>query len=208
MAKSTAKLEVLSNVSNGAEDLISFENPYSVRVGIQGSAAILFHGWNNEAVAEKSNAKKNSAAKKSDNLESYVSRNEHYELCIPGTYLRGAIIGAARFIPDPRSPRKSAMDLYKSAIIPVTELASLGVKDWDYIDRRRVVVQRSAITRHRPAMLAGWKCSFDLMVTTPEYISANDLRATIESAGRLIGLADFRPTFGRFGIISYEVLPQ
>jgi hypothetical protein len=36
------------------------------------------------------------------------------------------------------------------------------------------------------------------------YVDRNTLRETIESAGRLIGLGDFRPTFGRFGIVKFE----
>jgi hypothetical protein len=42
------------------------------------------------------------------------------------------------------------------------------------------------------------------MVVLPEYIDQNALREAIESAGRLIGIGDFRPTFGRFGIVKFE----
>lgn len=86
----------------------------------------------------------------------------------------------------------------------MTPLASLGVADWDYLDKRRVMIQRAGINRTRPAMRAGWKAQFDLMVLLPEYVDRNTLRETIESAGRLIGVGDFRPTFGRFGIVNFE----
>lgn len=175
---------------------------------IRGTAAILFHGWNNEAVAEKSAAAKNSKAKKTNNLESYVYRTPEGELAIPGTYLKGSLCdpqkGAAKFLQDPRSPRKSALDLFKAGVIVTTEYATLGVTDWDYIDRRRVVIQRSAVTRERPAMLAGWEATFEIMVLTPEYIAQDMLHAVIANAGRLVGLGDFRPTYGRFAVIKYE----
>ena len=164
----------------------------------------MFHRWSNEAVAEKASAAKNSKGKKTDNIESYVYRTDSGELTIPGEYLRGAIIGAAKFRQDPRSPRKSAMDLFKAAIVVTTPLASLGTKEWDFLDKRRVLVQRQGITRTRPAMHAGWKVTFDLMVILPEYVDRQMLRETVESAGRLIGIGDFRPTFGRFGIIKFE----
>lgn len=135
---------------------------------------------------------------------SYVYRTEGGELAIPGEYLRGAIINAAKFRQDPRSPRKSAMDLFKAAIVVTTPLATLGVKDWDYLDKRRVMIQRNGINRVRPAMRAGWSATFDLLVMLPEYVDPNSLRETIESAGRLIGIGDFRPTFGRFGITKFE----
>lgn len=139
--------------------------PYSVEVTIEGVAPILFHRWNCESVESKAKAKKGSAEKKSDDTESYVYRNDKNELCIPGEYLRGAIVGAAKFQQDPRSPRKSAADLFKAAIVSLTPLASLGVKDWDYLDKRRVVIQRNAITRSRPAMRKDSTCAFSFSIS-------------------------------------------
>lgn len=192
--------------TNGAKSTIDCEIPYVCEVQIQGSADLLFHRWNCDAVAEKAAAKKGSAAKKSDDLESYVYRNDKGELAIPGEYLRMAIIGAAKFRQDPRSPRKSAMDLFKAAVVSVSPLASLGVKSWDYEDRRRVVIQRSAITRTRPAMKAGWVVKIQLQVNLPEYVSPTLLNEVIQQAGKLIGIGDFRPTFGRFQVVGFEIL--
>lgn len=149
-----------------------------------------------------------SAAKKSDDVESYVYRNEADEICIPGEYLRQAIIHAAKFRQDPRSPRKSAMDLFKAAVVPLTELASFGVTAWDYEDRRRVTVQRNGITRIRPAMRAGWSCSIDLMCNIPEYVDPILLRQVVDDAGRLIGVGDFRPTYGRFAVSDWKIHEQ
>src|SRR5262249_21208292 len=112
----------------------------------------------------KARAAKNSRGKKVDDVESYVYRNDENELCIPGEYLRGAIVNAAKFRQDPRSPRKSAMDLFKAGVAVTTSLASLGVTEWDYLDKRRVMVQRNGINRVRPAMRAGWKVEFEILV--------------------------------------------
>lgn len=198
------KIVKLSEVTNGAKEVIDYSLPYTVSVTIQGSADLLFHRWNNEAVAEKAGGAKGSKAKKSDNVESYVYRNDAGELALPGEYVRQAIIHAAKFRQDPRSPRKSAMDLFKAGIVTLTPLASLGVKEWDYLDMRRVMIQRAGITRTRPAMKAGWRAAFEFMVNLPEYINDDMLREVIEQAGRLIGIADFRPTYGRFGIVAFE----
>lgn len=199
-----SKVIAIKEPTNGGKETIDYSQPYAVAVTVQGSADFLFHRWNAEAVDEKAAAAKNSKAKKSDDVESYVYRTENGELAIPGEYLRGAIIHAAKFRQDPRSPRKSAMDLFKAAIVVTTPMASLGVSEWDYLDRRRVMIQRAGINRTRPAMRAGWRAQFDLMVLLPEYVDPNALRETIESAGRLIGIGDFRPTFGRFGIVNFE----
>lgn len=143
------------NLTNGGTEDIQFSEPYRIEVTIEGSADMLMHRWNCEAVAEKAASAKGSKAKKSDNIESYVYRNDDGDICLPGEYLRGSVIAAAKFRQDPRSPRKSAMDLFKAAIVTLTPLASLGKKDWDYEDSRRVTIQRSGITRVRPAMKAG-----------------------------------------------------
>lgn len=192
--------------TDGGNQDISYSEPYRVEVTIEGSADILFHRWNVEAVEEKAKAAKGSAAKKSDNIESYVYRDDDGFICIPGEYLRGAIVGAAKFRQDPRSPRKSAMDLFKAAIVSLTPLASLGVKKWDYEDRRRVLVQRNGINRTRPAMKAGWRATFVLMVTLPEYVPAHILNEVIATAGRIGGLGDFRPTYGRFSVVGFAEL--
>lgn len=201
---SKKKIEAVNNVTNDAAEDIATGEPYAVAITIVGTAPMLFHRWSCDAVAEKAKAAKGSKAKKSDNVESYVYRDENGELCLPGEYLRQSIIMAAKFRQDPRSPRKSAMDLFKAGVVTLTELASLGVKDWDYLDRRRVVVQRNAVTRERPAMRLGWKASIDLQVLTPEYISTDLLSEVLSSAGRLVGVGDFRPTFGRFRVERFE----
>jgi hypothetical protein len=192
--------------TNGGEKGIEYTLPYRALVSITGVCPIMFHRWNVESVESKSKAKKGSAEKKSDDVESYVYRNDKGELCIPGEYLRGAIIAAAKFQQDPRSPRKSAADLFKAAIVSLTELASLKVKAWDYLDKRRVCIQRNAITRSRPAMKEGWRADFILQVQLPEYVDEQLLNSTIQAAGRLIGLADFRPSYGRFSVTRFEVL--
>lgn len=191
--------------TNGAKPVIDGRKPYVATVTIVGVADILFHRWSVEGVEEKANAAKGSKAKKTDDVESYVYRDDKGDLCLPGEYLRQAVIHAAKFRQDPRSPRKSAMDLYKAGVLSLTPLASLGRDRWDYEDRRRVQVQRNAVTRCRPALLKGWQAKLDLMVHLPEYIRPEDLHDVLSQAGRLIGVGDFRPTYGRFQVVAFDI---
>ena len=192
--------------SNGGQVALDHSIPYIVRVKIQGVAPILFHRWNVEGVEAKAKAAKGSEAKKTDDVESYLYRNDAGEICVPGEYLRQAIIHAAKFKQDPRSPRKSAMDLFKAGVISITPLASLGTDKIDFLDKRRVQVQRNGITRVRPAMNTGWECEIELMVNLPEYIDTTLLLQVVADAGRLIGLGDFRPSYGRFAVVGWEVV--
>lgn len=196
--------DVLTYASNDGETQILSGLPYIVEVGITGTARFLFHRWNVDAIEEKSKAAKGSKAKKTDDVESFVYRLPHGELAIPGEYLRMSIVNAAKFEQDPRSPRKSAMDLFKAAVIVLDELCPLGTKDWDMIDRRRVMVQRAGVTRHRPAFDVGWSIKCQLQIMLPEYISEAFLLKTLTRAGQLVGVGDFRPTFGRYGVSQFK----
>ena len=201
-----AKKKNVNEPTNGGEEFINLSLPYRVSVTLEGTSDLLFHRWNCEAVEAKAALKRGSAGKKMDDIESFVYRDEEGNLCLPGEYLRMSIVNAAKYKTDPRSTRKSAMDLYKAAIIILNPLASLGVKNWDYEDKRRVVIQKSGINRIRPAMQKGWKATFEIMVNLPEYVEPQELQEVIAMAGRLVGLADFRPTFGRFIITNFEIL--
>jgi hypothetical protein len=200
------KVTALSNVSNDAKLDIEIQTPYMIEAKIEGTSAMLFHRWSVEAVEEKANAAKGSKSKKTDNVESYIYRDEKGHVAVPSEYFRQAIIHAAKFKQDPRSPRKSAMDLFKAGIATIGELCSLGVKEPDYMDRRRVVIQRNGITRTRPAMLAGWKCAVSLQVLLPEYINPAMMNETLQYAGRIVGVGDFRPSFGRFMVTGFDVI--
>lgn len=206
LAQAASILETLGGVSNDAADIISFEEPYAVEAEITGVSPILFHRWSVEGVEAKAKAAKGSKAKKQDDIESYVYRTRDGELSLPGENFRMSIVGAAKFKQDPRSPRKSAMDLFKAGVVPLDELCSFGVKQWEYLDRRRVLVQRNGITRVRPALMAGWKTKVRFSVILPEYIDPAFLQEVLTNAGRLCGVGDFRPTFGRFQVTRFEVL--
>lgn len=180
--------------------------PYTVDIRIRGVSPILFHRWSVEGVEAKAAAPKGSAEKKTDDWESYLYRDADGMICIPTEYLRMACIEAARYRQDPRSPRKSARDLYKAGLVSITDLVSTGVKEPDYLDRRRACVMRAGVTRTRPALSAGWECSFTLMVQVPEYIPPETLATVVSDAGRLSGLGDFRPSYGRFVVTGFTVL--
>jgi hypothetical protein len=196
----------VGNVSNDAKLDIEIQVPYMVEAQIEGTSAMLFHRWSVEAVDEKAKAAKGSKAKKTDNIESYMYRDAKGDVAVPAEYFRQTIIHAAKFKQDPRSPRKSAMDLFKAGIATIGELCSLGVKEPDYMDQRRVVIQRNGITRTRPAMLPGWKCAVSLQVLLPEYISPAMLNEILQYAGRIVGVGDFRPSFGRFMVTGFDVI--
>ncbi len=212
MSRQKSAIGEVGPVTNGGRRAIEDGVPYTVSVQLKGSSDMLFHRWNCEAVAEKASAAKGSKAKKTDDVESYVYRDDKGFVCLPGDYLRGAIIGASKFRQDPRSPRKSAQDLFKAAVVSLTVLAPITsstgrmAEQWDYEHQCRVMIQRAGITRVRPAFKTGWTATVELLVMLPQYVPQEFLHEVIIDAGRLIGLADFRPTYGRFQVTKFERL--
>ena len=204
----TSGLIELAEPTNDGAFAIGVGEPYAVAVAVEGVAPLLFHRWSVEGNEAKRQAAKNSRARTQDDIETYLYRCPDGTIGIPGTYLKAAVAnpqGAAKFRPDPRSPRKSALDLYRAGVVVMNELASLGVREPDYLDRRRVVVQRSGITRTRPAMQPGWRAEFEVTVVLPEYIPPADLHEVVSMAGRLVGVGDFRPAYGRFILTHFQV---
>ena len=66
-----------------------------------------------------------------------------------------------------------------------------------HIDYRAVKIGRVRTMRARPLIPTGWQCSaiFDLL---DDVLQPNMLGPVIERAGRLVGLCDWRPTYGTF----------
>lgn len=190
--------------SNDGESALLATAPHQITFTIRGIADLLFHRWSNEDVAAKATAKRGSAVKKTDNLEAYVWRDDDGQVCLPGTYVHKAMIEAGKFQQDPRSSRpKQACDLYRAAFFPVTLLYPLG-PSWEIEDKRRMVVNRSGITRTSPGFKAGWEATFDFDVALPEYVSDEMFHEALSLAGRVIGLAQYRPTYGRFQVVKFN----
>jgi hypothetical protein len=148
-------LEVYKETSNDAKRIIQTAAPYEVTIGIRGTSKLLFHRWSPEAVAAKAAAAKGSKAKKSDDVESFVYRDANGIISLPSEYVRQSIIHAAKDLHDPRSPRKSAMELFKAGLVALDELMPLGKDHWDFVYTCRVTIQRNAINRTRPGFNEG-----------------------------------------------------
>jgi hypothetical protein len=202
MAKTTAAV-LDPSTANGHASALG-EQEYGVEVEIIGTSPLLMHRYDTESVKRKGSAAKNSKEKKSDDIESYLYRDGK-NIGIPGRNFLSCLREAARSIPDPRSPRKSARDLVATGLRVEPFLGSLGRTTYEYIDEQRVVIQRSAVSRSRPAFKEGWKVQFTILVLAPEYIDEAWLQALVTRAGRFQGLLDARNIgYGLFRIASFK----
>lgn len=73
-----------------------------------------------------------------------------------------------------------------------------GLYDAGYVDVRSVGVQRARVMRVRP-LFRSWSVEFDFAYDESELDESNIIIAA-ETAGRIVGLCDYRPRFGRFDV--------
>lgn len=187
--------------------------PYRMRFVVEGTCPILFHRYDCESVETKGKAAKGSETKKTDDVESYYYRNEHGQVCIPAVGVHGSLITSGRWAQDPRSSRKSAMDLVKAGLLVEPGLIPClrngePVTTAEFLDKRRVQVNRAGVARVRPALLAGWQAELDVLVLASDLLPPQFVRDLMARAGQLVGWCDFRPQHGRFQIVSAQVVAE
>ncbi len=100
-----------------------------------------------------------------------------------GEAMKAAVLGAEPFFP-----------LEFDGPLDLTELYETG----RFIDYRGVVIQRARTMRARPRF-DDWKLTVTLLVDE-DAINPREVLAAYQYAGRLVGIGDFRPRFGRFEV--------
>lgn len=100
-----------------------------------------------------------------------------------GTAFKAAVLGAEPYFPLEYNGPKDPVALYETD---------------KFVDYRGVVVQRNRVFRARPRFDA-WSLTATLIVDE-SLMNPKDVVACYENAGRMIGLGDFRPRFGRFEV--------
>lgn len=203
-AAAAALIEEAVDGNPHANDILAAPAQVIVHVRLEGVAKMLFHRYDCADVEAKGKAGKGSKTKKTDNINSYVYRDDDGHLVVPAENLHSCLALSAKSFQDPRSPRKSAQDLFKAGILVLPDYLLLTKRDgstmdtWDFVDTRRCLVQQSAVSRSRPGIEAGWTLEADVHILLPNLISIEMFRAVLANAAGTVGLCDFRPRFGRF----------
>lgn len=95
--------------------------------------------------------------------------------------------------------------LWNGECIPVPD-ASLITDPTDalQVSVMRVVVQRSAVARARLMVSTGWELAFTMEVHD-EQLRHDVVQEILREGGRAIGIGDFRPRYGRFEVVDFQV---
>lgn len=179
--------------------------PYEFKASIEGVVPILFNRWDCDKQEARGGSPPGSKERNTDDPKTMVYRMNDGTLGIPNYVVHGALSAAGKYMKDPRSSKKSAVDLIKAAILISPMMIPFGKKTWDFVDARRVRVNgRGAITRHRPALKEGWKLAFTITVLAPSLMGNDFLLELVTNAGRFCGIGDYHPVFGRFKVTKFE----
>jgi len=73
------------------------------------------------------------------------------------------------------------------------------------VDIRPVVVQGSRILRARPRF-DEWGLEFTIINKDPNVLLRDTMKRIVEDAGKWYGLGDYRPEFGLFKVVKFEVI--
>lgn len=181
---------------------------YTIKTTIEGVAPILFNRWTD--AAEKgirtgvTGGKMSEAARDAEAYEK-VYRNEAGDLIVPGWNVKRSLLDGCKRAGLKEG--KASMAPFLFATVFVDGDPCFGVTEPDYIDQksgRRPARTGGAVLIQRPALKAGWKLPIVLNVVDDRR-NPDAIRRSLEEAGVMIGLCDFRPEYGRFVVREWEV---
>ncbi len=190
---------------------------YLVDVTIKGDAPLLQHRFPVPDLASmsKGGTKQTGSKDYTEEWREHLYVTKKGQIYQPATHLEGALVKAAVNFKITGKRGKTYKDLFRAAVFVTPEEILHGIKnpkklDTDadkrlYLDMRPVVVQRARIVRIRPAFCTGWELDFQIQCIDDE-ISPVLLQDVLVLGGKSVGIGDFRPKFGRFSVVRFEVL--
>jgi len=171
-----------------------------IDVTITGIAAILQHRF--VVDEEDPSANKHSGFRDySDEVKKSLYLTEDGKLCQTADQVMGSMIKAAVSFKIPGRGKKTYKDLTKAALIVTPEYIPHKIQTWR-VDRRMVRIGPARIVRERPR-LDEWELDFSIETIDKQFPFAA-LKDILDEAGKMQGLGDFRPRFGRFTVTRFK----
>jgi hypothetical protein len=135
--------------------------------------------------------------------EMKLYRDKEGKIAVPSLQLRGALRCAARGYAIKGRGRATYGSLIRAGIDIEPYMIPLKNDGWK-IDIKQVVVQRARIPRARPRF-DNWGLEFKLINKDSAILLRDTVRTILIDAGKWCGIGDYRPDFGLFEVIKFEV---
>jgi hypothetical protein len=168
---------------------------------IRGTAPLLMHRFSNE---KDSTTPKKSGSQYNDReyAENALYKNEKGEIVQPALHIESAMVDAATNYRIPGQSRKTYKQPFRGGVFIEPNLIPHKIPKWQ-LDLQSVVIQRSRIMRARPRF-DEWELDFTIL-NIDERITSSIIRSILEDAGKFIGIGNYRPRYGRFKVIKFEL---
>lgn len=169
------------------------ESGATIKIQLIGVSDLLM---NNPAKMERSGggARTKKIPTPEEEAEASAYRNAAGELVMPATAVRSSVISGGKFQKIGRYGAQNVMSAYlllTAEWFPVLAVDGKPIVDYE-IDSRRAVVQRAGIIRCRAKVKAPWVIEAEFEVNEELDLKVEDVEKMIATAGRLIGLGDYR----------------
>ena len=119
---------------------------------------------------------------------------------VPGQNIEASLVGAAKLQKLGTAFKRGVMILTDNCVLqykgPKSPEALYGDGDTPFVDIRGVRVGMAKLMRCRPKF-PEWSLQFEIAYN-PDVINKEDILKAVNDAGKMIGLCDYRPRFGRF----------
>lgn len=158
--------------------------------------------------ATKAHKELTSKRKKTDEDHEAIARSEYLGSLyidkdgpfIPSMNLDAAFVEAAKMQKLGKHVKRAMMVMEDKVYLKYDgpRTAAALVNDSRFVDARSVRVSMARLTRCRPRFNE-WEAECTLAFDA-EQINQNEVKQIVENAGRLVGVGDFRPRFGRFTV--------
>ncbi len=114
-----------------------------------------------------------------------------------------AIEQAANLFTIPGMKGKRYRDRARAFVIVEPFLIPIEPQDY-HVDSRPVVIQRNRVMRLRPCF-PKWNLRFQIRNLDSQLLPNDKIGQFLEYAGRLNGVGDYRPKYGRFAVTHFKV---
>jgi hypothetical protein len=204
----------------------ALSNGFTVNVMIEGTAPILQHAFTENHLATLAERAKKNTGAPDYALEwigtMYVSRVDGQDyICQPASHVESAMLKAAVNFKIAGKRGKTWKDAVQ-AYLYVSPDNILHIRNGEYVPApdgtlinnpvnglsvsvMRVKVQRAAVARSRLMIDAGWQLAFTMNIIDDQ-LRPDVVSTILQEAGRAVGIGDYRPRYGRFNVVSFEVV--
>lgn len=172
----------------------------NLKYQVNGIIPILFHNIDSMHNKKPPGVKAEEWEKSKECFESYLYKNSAGNLIIPARVLKAALVTAATKDGLKQDGKRSTYkDIIKSMLFVDGDL--ILDQNHDNLSKNSAFVRigTSRVLRIRP-QLVKWSGKVSLIVADSKTLPTEAVDRFFEYAGRMLGIGDYRPEYGRFEV--------